>query len=119
MEHLSLCPSASLPVRAFHKGAVRQVVELVAEHTNIHVSQILNASRCRLKTARARQLAMYLAHVVLGESLTAIGGAFGRDRTTVSYACHLIEDMRDDVAFDAAVTQLEVRLQLVSGLANA
>lgn len=72
---------------------------------------IFNASRCRIGVARSRQLAMYLAHVVLGVSLTAIGAAFGRDRTTVSYACHLIEDMRDDPDFDAEVTDLEMQLQ--------
>lgn len=57
--------------------------------------------------ARARQLAMYLAHTMLGKSLADVGEAFGRDRTTVSYACNLIEDLRDDPAFEAAVTRLE------------
>jgi chromosomal replication initiation ATPase DnaA len=72
---------------------------------------LLNGSRCQLGTARARQLAMYLAHVIYGETLTAIGLAFHRDRTTVSHACALIEDLRDDPAFDADVARLELLVQ--------
>lgn len=105
-------PLAPLPMcRQPGAAAVIDVVRLVAERKSIPVSKILDASRCRLQVARARQLAMYLAHVILGESLTAIGAAFGRDRTTVSYACGLIEDMRDDPTFDAEVTELEICIQ--------
>ncbi len=84
---------------------------LVAREKMIHKPLLFNPSRCRADAARARQLAMYLTHVVLGQSLTAVGAAFGRDRTTVSYACALIEDMRDDQAFDADVTRLETLLE--------
>jgi len=39
---------------------------------------------------------------VVGElSLTEVARGFARDRTTVSHACHLIEDRRDDPDFDA------------------
>lgn len=93
------------------RGAVERVVELVAKARNVPVAMILSRKRCRIDVSRARQLAMYLAHVILGESLTRIGFVFGRDRTTVSHACGLIEDMRDDPAFDAAVTELEMLLQ--------
>jgi chromosomal replication initiation ATPase DnaA len=48
---------------------------------------------------------------MLGESLTSVGLAFGRDRTTVSYACNLIEDLRDDPRFEAEVSALERELQ--------
>jgi chromosomal replication initiation ATPase DnaA len=82
-----------------------------------HVSKVLifNRSRCRADTARARQLAMYLSHVVLGQSLTAVCAAFGRDRTTVSCACALIEDLRDDPDFDDEVTRLERLLENAGG----
>lgn len=53
---------------------------------------------------------MYLAHVMLGRSLSEVGQAFGRDRTTVSYACALIEDLREDPEFDAFVTRLEQKI---------
>ncbi len=57
--------------------------------------------------AFARQSAMYLAHVVFGLTLTDIGHAFGRDRTTAAYACELIESRRDDPVLDAAIEALE------------
>ncbi|WDR06424.1 helix-turn-helix domain-containing protein [Devosia rhodophyticola] len=72
---------------------------------------LTHPSRCRRNTAQARQLAMYLIHVSLGRSLTEVGRVFGRDRTTVSYACALIEDGRDDARFDAAVDQLERQIE--------
>jgi hypothetical protein len=54
-----------------------------------------------------RQVAMYLAHVGLGLSMAAVGKVFGRDRTTVVHACHLIEDRRDDCRFDVMLDHLE------------
>ena len=57
--------------------------------------------------AFARQIAMYLAHVGFGIPMAAIGKAFGRDRTTVLHACHLIEDRRDEARFDDLLDHLE------------
>lgn len=57
--------------------------------------------------AFARQTAMYLAHVGFGLSMAEIGKAFGRDRTTVVHACHLIEDRRDEACFDELLDHLE------------
>ena len=87
------------------------VIALVASHENVPGSMFLAKNRCRSRVARARQLAMYLCHVILGETLTSVGHAFGRDRTTVSHACALIEDMRDDPKFDLAVSELEDEIQ--------
>ena len=55
----------------------------------------------------ARQIAMYLAHVGFGIPMAAIGKSFGRDRTTVVHACHLIEDRRDEARFDDLLDHLE------------
>src|SRR5690606_31872257 len=90
---------------------IQQVLSIVANEKKVPMRMLLNDSRCKLSAARARQLAMYLAPVVHGETLTAIGQAFQRDRTTVSYACALIEDLRDDPAFDADVSRLELLVQ--------
>lgn len=60
-----------------------QVIKLISTEYRISIPLIMHNSRCRAKTARARQLAMYLSHVVLGQSLTSIGIVFHRDRTTV------------------------------------
>jgi chromosomal replication initiation ATPase DnaA len=64
-------------------------------------------SRGRAKVALARQVAMYLAHVACGLTLTDTGRLFGRDRTTVAHACGVIEDRRDDPLFDRALDLLE------------
>jgi hypothetical protein len=67
----------------------------------------------------ARQIAMYLAHVGFGISMAEIGRVFGRDRTTVVHACHLIEDRRDEVRFDHLLDQLEqaaIALRTASGV---
>ncbi len=55
----------------------------------------------------ARQMAMYLAHVGCGVSLTEVGHLFERDRTTVAHACGLVEDRRDDPDFDHRLNHLE------------
>ena len=50
---------------------------------------------------------MYLMHVVYRLNLTEVAAIFGRDRSTASHACHLIEDLRDDPRFDRQLAQLE------------
>jgi Bacterial dnaA protein helix-turn-helix len=64
-------------------------------------------SRGRARTALARQVGMYLAHVSLSFSLTQVGQLFDRDRTTVAHACEVVEQRRDDVTFDRAIELLE------------
>ena len=96
-------------------GDLGAVLALVSREKDVPIRLLVHASRCRAQAARARQVAMYLAHVVQGISLTAIGEAFGRDRTTVSYACGLIEDLRDDPQFDAELDHLEAALLAMSG----
>jgi chromosomal replication initiation ATPase DnaA len=55
---------------------------------------------------------MYLAHVHGGLSYTEIGRLFARDRTTVAHACCVIEDRREDAAFDRAIGLLESVLHM-------
>jgi chromosomal replication initiation ATPase DnaA len=64
-------------------------------------------SRGRARVALARQVAMYLAHVACGLTMSDTGRLFGRDRTTVAHACGVIEDKRDDPLFDRALDLLE------------
>ncbi len=66
--------------------------------------------------ARGRQLAMYLMYVTSGLSLAKVALAFGRDRSTVSHACHQIEDRRDDPDFDHWIEQLETVIERLYGL---
>jgi chromosomal replication initiation ATPase DnaA len=73
----------------------------------VPVSALHSATRGPAPVALARQTAMYLAHVICGLSLTEVGRTFERDRTTVSHACALIEDRRDDQLFDQLLELLE------------
>lgn len=88
------------------------LLRFVALARGVSTRQLLSPSRGGADVALARQLAMYLMHVVLGRLYLDVGRFYGRDRTTVSYACALIEDMRDDPEFDAEVSRLERRLTM-------
>jgi chromosomal replication initiation ATPase DnaA len=91
------------------------LLALVAKDQQVPLPLLLHRSRCRARVAATRQLAMYLMNVVLGRSLTEVGEFFGRDRTTVSHACGLIEDRRDDAGFDAELDRLEAEIRVLVG----
>lgn len=61
----------------------------------------------RFLVAHIQQIAMYVCHVALQLTMTDIAQGFGRDRTTVGYACAKVEDRRDDRAFDDFVGAVE------------
>lgn len=87
--------------------ACRIVRQLVLEMTAIASDRPLWRRDSRRSTCHVRQIAMYVSHVVLSLSLSDIGAAYGRDRTTVGHACNVVEDRRDDAAFDAFVAAIE------------
>ena len=63
------------------------------------------------RAAFARQLAIYLTHIAFELSLSRTAAAFGRDRSTAAYACHKVEDRRDDQKFDDFLDELEACLR--------
>ncbi|MFQ5563723.1 MAG: helix-turn-helix domain-containing protein [Parvularculaceae bacterium] len=75
------------------------------------MERLASSQRCGAQVALARQAAMYLAHVVGQLPLSSISTEFNRDRTTVSHACHLIEDRRDSPMFDMQIEILETYLR--------
>ena len=79
---------------------VPRMREAVADVFGICVKDLRGSTRGRAQVALARQVAMYLSHVVLAINNRRIGDLFGRDRSTVTHACKLVEDRRDDPAFD-------------------
>lgn len=83
------------------------VIDILAALFNVSGRELREARRSSTSVTRVRQIGMYVAHVVLGLNMTEVGRGFGRDRTTVQYACHLIEDMRDDEEFDRIVLRTE------------
>lgn len=86
------------------------LLRLVAAELGLAEAVLLHRQRCRRPVAPARQLAMYLMHVILQRDYAEVGRFFGRDRTTVSHACAVIEDLREDTAFDQRVERLEAVL---------
>lgn len=90
--------------------AAARLLRLVSRATGVPVDRLRHRSRCTADVAEARQLAMYLMHVVLQRTYEDIGRALGRERTTVSHACAVTEDRRDDPAFEALVATLEAEV---------
>ena len=98
--------------------ACRIVRQLVLEMTALAGDRPLFRRDSRRSACHVRQIAMYVCHVVLRLSLSDIGTAFGRDRTTVGYTCNVVEDRRDDAAFDAFVSAIERAVLSVFGPAG-
>ena len=87
---------------------VRQAIDpAVAAVFQVDVHDLRARTRRSPRTAFARQVAMYLAHVVCGLSLTEVGTLFARDRSTVAHACGVVEDRRDDPELDGKLDHLE------------
>jgi chromosomal replication initiation ATPase DnaA len=83
------------------------ITHAVALATGVSPSDIASAKRTSKAAARARQIAIYLAHVNFNWPLIRVAFAFNRDRTTCGHACHRIEDMRENADFDARMSVLE------------
>jgi len=91
---------------------------LVAYGLEVSTKEILESKRGTAKAAQARQIAMYVVYVGFGISLARVAIAFNRDRSTVAYACHQIEDRRDDPEFDTWLDALEGTLRKAAELAG-
>lgn len=80
---------------------------LVAIHFGVPELTLTSSTRGRRHATQARQVAMYLLNGVFSLTQTRIAELFGRDRSTVAHACHVVEDTRDDPLFDAKIERLE------------
>jgi chromosomal replication initiation ATPase DnaA len=81
--------------------------ETLAQLFGIAGCELRRKMRGQAEVARARQVEMYLAHVARGMSLTEVGRTFACDRTTISHACGVVEDGRDEPTFDRVLDLLE------------
>ncbi|MEP9369610.1 hypothetical protein [Xanthobacter sp. VNH20] len=74
----------------------------------VHVQpQDLDGTRGRAPVTLERHVALYVAHVTLGVPQGAVAVHFGRDRTSIAYACARMEQRRDAPEFDRALSALE------------
>ena len=69
---------------------IEQIISEVARNYSIQESEILSQRRTAV-IAYARQIAMYIAKETTELSYKSIGESFGKDHTTVLYACREIE----------------------------
>ena len=84
------------------------ITSLVALAADLPARDIAGKSQRTSQAAtRARQMAIYLAHVTLSWPLARAAFAFGRDRSTAGAAVRTIEDLRDDPELDARISALE------------
>ncbi|SIP94859.1 dnaA protein helix-turn-helix [Rhizobium sp. RU35A] len=104
-------PPATLPLT--------QVCRIVRQLVSELVMAIGDRTSFRRDRRRAlchvRQIAMYVCHVTLSIPQGDIGDAFGRDRSTVGHACSVVEDRREDAAFDSFVSTIERMVVAVFG----
>ncbi len=94
----------------YRKKIVTASLQLTAKACGVEYSQVAALKR-KASVAFARQLSMYLCHVVGDMSLRDVASEFSRDRTTVSHACHAIEDRRECPIFDRQIEHLERNLK--------
>ncbi len=94
-------------------------VRMVMQAYDVTPGEMHDRSRGPARVALARQVAMYLTHVVGEFDYAQVGRLFGRDRTTVKHACAVVEDRRDDPKFDLTLQLLEGIVEHICGLRTA
>src|SRR4051795_6897086 len=99
---------SSAPNPSATERTCQWVAFCVARDFGLDMAALFAPTRGAPRAAFARQIAMYLAHTGFELSLETIGRVFGRDRTTVSHACHVVEDGRDDIWLDCRLEALEL-----------
>lgn len=114
-----VCGVRIISAKPLSAGIARRVVErAVAIAFEVPLRELRATTRRKARTAFARQVAMYLVHIAYGLTLTQVGNLFRRDRTTVAHACIIIEDCRDDLAFDVMLDDLEMAVVRLSSALN-
>lgn len=93
------------------RARARLALQTVAYALGVPAEEIDQPTRGAARASLARQVAIYLTHVAFEMSLQRCASAFGRDRSTAAYACHRIEDRRDEAEFDAFLDDLEACLR--------
>lgn len=83
------------------------LIDIAAALFSVPSKELRKPGRTALPISRVRQIAMYVAHVVLRLTMSEVGAGFVRDRTTVLHACQVVEDLRDDPEFDRVVHMIE------------
>ena len=117
--HFSYHPKLSLNEDCpQHSCDIDCISSIVTSVFNVPKQVLFHERRGCAHHALARQFAMYLLHVCGGKSYTEVGRLFGRDRTTVSYACQVIEDRREKPEIDWCLNLIEQSFLLIRSQHN-
>lgn len=100
-------PKKSDCVTRAAKLIARMSKEIVCEAFGLPHAALLTPDRGGAALARARQIAMYLSHVIGQLTLNEVADNFLRDRSTVSHACINVEDSRDSPVLDLQIEYME------------
>lgn len=92
-------------------NALGLVDELVARTYKIPKTSLHARTRCRKNVAFCRQIAMYLGHVCLSYPVKEVAQHYSRDRTTVAYACRIVEERREAEEVELLLNSLESALE--------
>jgi len=104
------------PLRGLRLARLRRdqeayrLTRAVGRSRKVSLRAMLANERGSAEAAAARQLAMYLIHVLLGRPQDVVGTLFGRHASTVSHACRVIEDLRDRPPLEAEIAAIETGL---------
>ncbi len=101
-------PDALVPLRA----GMTQIV--VAHAYGVTLDELRARKRGARRAALARQVAMYLAHVVFSMNMASVARGFGRDRSTAFHAIQRVEEMREDPELNRTLGWLEATLRGVA-----
>jgi chromosomal replication initiation ATPase DnaA len=100
--------------RLLENPEVLKLTARVAASYRVPVSAVIGRARGKQVVA-ARQVSIYLSHVLLSRPMDEIAKMFDRHHSTVSYACHRVEDLRDEPRFDARLARIEGKWEAGSG----
>ena len=90
---------------------VFELTQTVARERGVALTKLLRRTRGSGRAASARQLAIYLAHTLLGRQQDVVAELFGRDRSTIAHAVQTLEDRRDRKPLEAEIARIEAQLQ--------
>ncbi|WP_051929217.1 helix-turn-helix domain-containing protein [Thermopetrobacter sp. TC1] len=114
-----VCATQAAQDRALLSALKRRrdrVFAVVASAFGLSRRALKQAGRDDARAVFARQVGLYLLHVVFSLPMQTVGQICGKDRTTVAHACRRVEDFRENAAFDAFMHDLELA---VSALESA
>ncbi|MCK5519562.1 MAG: chromosomal replication initiator protein DnaA, partial [Candidatus Marinimicrobia bacterium] len=104
-----------LGIKQSSKISIEHILKSVSKTYHISENEIIGKGRQKI-TAMARQIVMYFARELSGDSLKSIGLRLGgRDHSTVIHACNtIVEKMKKDEDFKSELDTLRNQIELNS-----